>query len=57
MKTSRIHKLSECFLVWYNCHIAEEDVDKHGEEICEQGYADLKFEGINWKLAKKVWRR
>jgi hypothetical protein len=32
------------------------DVIVHGEQICEQGFADYKWDGINAMAVKKAWR-
>ena len=41
------HILPDCLLVWYTPYLKPKDIDNHGEEICEQGWADLKLNGIN----------
>lgn len=51
------HELPECMLVWYNRYFKSADIIKHGEEICHQGWGDLKLDGINKKLARKVWNK
>lgn len=48
------HELPDCMLVWYNSRLKSLDVINHGDEICEQGWADLKLDGINAAIAKKV---
>ncbi len=50
------HKLPDCMLTYYS-DLFVEPVDswfKHDNEICEQGWADLKWDGINWNVAKKM---
>lgn len=49
------HDLPDCLYVWYSSHFVHDEFDDV-EEICEQGWADLKFNGINGALAKKMWR-
>lgn len=51
------HELDECMLVFYGSSLDSVDTVSNGEEICEQGYADLKFNGINKTEARRVWRR
>lgn len=51
------HILPDCFAVWYGPFIDGDDMMEICEEICEQGHADLKFDGINKKEAKKVHNR
>lgn len=48
------HPLPTCMLVFYNSHMEWDDVWRHGDEICDQGYQDLAGIGINAALAKKV---
>ena len=55
MAKAEEHELPDCLHVWY-CPLFFNDEFGDVEEICEQGWADLKFDGINGALAKKIWR-
>lgn len=48
------HELSECMLVWFHPYLEWDDTWKHGEEICVQGYCDLKYEAINNEEARQT---
>lgn len=48
------HWLPVCMAVWYNSILDDEFVDI--EEICEQGYADLRLDGMNGPLARRARR-
>jgi hypothetical protein len=48
------HELPVCMAVWYNGII---DGDFDIEEICQQGYADLRLGGINEAVARRVRSR
>lgn len=50
------HYLDDCMAVWYNPYLLGRDSMAHCEEVCEQGYADLKFNGINWREARVARR-
>lgn len=41
-------------LVWYSPLLHPRDTTWDGEEICTQGWADLKLGGINAAVAKRV---
>ena len=49
----RKHELPDCFGVWYNSYLSEEET-MGIEEICGQGFADYYLNGINWREAKKL---
>lgn len=51
----RKHELPDCFGVWYNSYLSEEET-MGIEEICGQGFADYYLNGINWREAKKARR-
>lgn len=58
------HLLDECMAVWYNAVLhADEHAGEYGgelgyegyaDELCEQGYADLKYGGINKADARRA---
>ena len=48
----KIHLLPDCFAVWYNGVI--DFPDGEADNICEQGWADWKLNGINKKDAKRI---
>lgn len=47
------HLLPDCFLVWYAPFLRGSE-DWMIEEICDQGYADFYYNGINKEDAKRV---
>lgn len=49
------HELDICMAVWYNQYLSPREF-VHTDQICEQGYADLKFGGINAAMARKARR-
>ena len=49
------HDLPDCMAVWYQPYLDEDEFD-NVEEICEQGWADLKLNGINKAEAKMAHR-
>ena len=51
------HELPDCMLVWYHPYLLWKDCLDNGEEICEQGWADLQLSGINEVEARSVRRK
>ena len=48
------HHLLDCFAVWYQRALTGEDLLDHADEICEQGWADYKLDGINKADARRA---
>lgn len=48
------HNLPDCMLVWYNPYLKWIDATTNDDQICEQGWADLEWDGINKMEAKKA---
>lgn len=55
---SEPHELDDCFGVWYGrvVNFGDRATWAAVEYICEQGYADYYYDGINKAVAKKVRR-
>lgn len=53
---SKEHDLDECVLVFLNNYLKEQDTIWESDEICEQGYADFKLNGINSVIVKRIMR-
>lgn len=51
------HKLPDCLLAFWTDSLDWKDVITDGDLICEQGFADLHYTGINKIEARKVWRK
>lgn len=43
--------------VWLIPHLCSSDVLLNGDEVCEQGYADLKMGGINERVVRRIRRK
>lgn len=48
------HQLAECLLVFYSQVLNIDCALENGEEICQQGWADLKYDGFNRREAIKL---
>ncbi len=53
------HPLPDCLLVWLNPYLVygEGDGGENEDFICEQGWADWKWGGINEDVVKIIRRR
>ena len=51
------HELPDCFAVWYNAILKSHDVMIDADQICEQGWADWKLDGINEEEAERARKR
>lgn len=48
------HVLPDCMLVWLNPCLHPDVAIEEGDEICHQGWADIKWSGFNSKIMLKI---
>lgn len=48
------HYLPDCLFVWMVPHISYRDQGAHEDQLCEQLWADYKWDGINGGVVRSV---